>query len=176
MLPGNALPPSLPEPRCILCVVVLSIHSLCTLCVRSRLVRHFDEHGSKHASNAEVEQVTSGRLSLASDDFNVCCSSPSKSVCVLQLLDALTEESSPTKLDGDIMVAALRVCAKTGAWQSALRVWERLQNPAQQQQQSAQLRSAALQLVIQACKTGKNASKAAELAARTQAASPHVLM
>ena len=92
-----------------------------------------------------------------------------KPVYVLQLLDALAEDSSPTQLDGDIMVAALRVCAKTGAWQSALRVWERLQNPTEQpsqpQQQSAQLRSAAAQLVIQACKTGKNPSKAAELAA-----------
>ena len=90
-------------------------------------------------------------------------------ICALQLMDALAEDSSPTQLDGDLMVAALRVCAKTGAWQSALRVWERFQNltqqPPQQQQSSAQLRSAAAQLVIQACKTGKNPSKAAELAA-----------
>ena len=81
----------------------------------------------------------------------------------MQLLDALGEESSPTQLDRDIMLAALRVCAKAGAWQSALRVWERLQSLLQQPQQSAQLRSAAAQLVLQACKTGKNASKAAEL-------------
>ena len=99
-----------------------------------------------------------------------CLLLASSAVCLSQLLDALAEDSSPTQLDGDIMVAALRVCAKTGAWQSALRVWERLQNPTQQpqqqqQQQSAQLKSAALQLVIQACRVGKNPSKAAELAA-----------
>ena len=86
----------------------------------------------------------------------------------MQLLDALGEESSPTQLDRDIMLAALRVCAKAGAWQSALRVWERLQSLMQQQPQqsaqSAQLRNTAAQLVLQACKTGKNASKAAELA------------
>ena len=85
----------------------------------------------------------------------------------MQLLDALGEESSPTQLDRDAMLAALRVCAKAGAWQSALRVWERLQSLLQQPQQSAQstqLRNAAAQLVLQACKTGKNASKAAELA------------
>ena len=87
--------------------------------------------------------------------------------CHMQLLDALGEESSPTQLDRDVMLAALRVCAKAGAWQSALRVWERLQSLLQQPQQSAQstqLRNAAAQLVLQACKTGKNASKAAELA------------
>ena len=87
--------------------------------------------------------------------------------CHMQLLDALGEESSPTQLDRDAMLAALRVCAKAGAWQSALRVWERLQSLLQQPQQSAQstqLRNAAAQLVLQACKTGKNASKAAELA------------
>ena len=88
--------------------------------------------------------------------------------CHVQLLDALGEESSPTQLDRDVMLAALRVCAKAGAWESALRVWERLQSLLQQQSQqsaqSAQLRNAAAQLVLQACKTGKNASKAAELA------------
>ena len=81
-------------------------------------------------------------------------------------MDALSEESSPTQLDRDVMLAALRVCAKAGAWQSALRVWERLQSLLQQPQQSAQsvqLRNAAAQLVLQACKAGKNASKAAEL-------------
>lgn len=87
----------------------------------------------------------------------------------MQLLDALSDESSPTQLEGDIMIAALRVCAKSGAWQSAIRVWERLQGPPQQspQQQphSAQQRGAAAQLVLQACRAGKNASKAAELTA-----------
>ena len=58
----------------------------------------------------------------------------------------------------------------TGAWQSALRVWEALQKarqqpPQQQQQQTTQHRSVAAPLVIQACKVGKNASKAAELSA-----------
>jgi len=33
---------------------------------------------------------------------------------VMQLLDALADESSPIQLDNDIMVAALRMCAKTG--------------------------------------------------------------
>ena len=101
------------------------------------------------------------------DVYAHCCLC--KPCYAMQLLDALAEDSSPTQLDGDIMVAALRVCAKTGAWQSALRVWERLQSPTQQpqqqQQQSAQLKNAAAQLVIQACKAGKNPSKAAELAA-----------
>ena len=37
-----------------------------------------------------------------------------RDLSVAQLLDALADESSPIQLDGDIMVAALRVCAKTG--------------------------------------------------------------
>lgn len=87
-------------------------------------------------------------------------------VLALQLLDALAQEASPAQLDGDILVGALRVCAKSGAWQSALRVWQRMQGPPQQQQVPPQQRSAAAQLVIQACRAGKNASKAAELTAQ----------
>ena len=87
-------------------------------------------------------------------------------VLALQLLDALAQDSSPAQLDGDLLVGALRVCAKSGAWQSAMRVWQRLQGTPQQQQVPTQQRAAAAQLVIQACRAGKNASKAAELTAQ----------
>ncbi len=138
------------------------------------IVIHFIWRHARHLRRRLNSQAALSWL-LPKSNFShprsyMCAAASIETMTVVQLLDALAEESSPTQLDGDIMVAALRVCAKTGAWQSALRVWERLQNPAQQppqqqQQQSAQLKSAAGQLVIQACKAGKNPSKAAELAA-----------
>ncbi len=43
----------------------------------------------------------------------------------VQLLDALSQAGNGP--EREMQVAALRVCAKAGAWNAALRIWEKLQ-------------------------------------------------
>lgn len=88
------------------------------------------------------------------------CSLLIELVLCLQLLDALSQAGVGP--DRETQMAALRVCAKAGAWNAALRIWEKLQGrgAAGAQAQDA----AAAELVVEACRTGNNPQKAAELA------------
>ena len=87
-------------------------------------------------------------------------------------------------------MAALRVCAKSGAWKSAMRVWEKLpssaaasprqpSSPAAAEASAAaagqpgsaavllqRARAAGAKLVLDACKAADQGAKAAELAER----------
>ncbi|CAL8462083.1 g1614 [Coccomyxa elongata] len=80
----------------------------------------------------------------------------------LQLLDALSQAGNGP--DRETQVAALRVCAKAGAWNAAVRIWEKLQgrgNPG-----ATPPDGAAAELVVEACRAGDNAQKALELTAQ----------
>jgi pentatricopeptide repeat protein len=79
-----------------------------------------------------------------------------------QLLDAMSQAGMGP--DREAQLAALRVCAKAGSWNAALRIWEKLQGRGTSGPQPAD--AAAAELVVEACRAGNNPQKASELAAQ----------
>ena len=118
------------------------------------------------------------------------------SICILtrracahaQLLDAFRSANSVP--DRDVQMGALRVCAKSGDWKSAMRIWEKLPSSAaaspgqpsspaaadasaagsgQAGSPAAQLqrtRAMGAKLVLDACQAADQGAKAAELTER----------
>ncbi len=76
-----------------------------------------------------------------------------------QLLDAMAQAGIGP--DRETQMAALRVCARAGAWTPALRIWEKLEGRGASG--AAPHDAAAAELVVEACRAGNNATKASEL-------------